>query len=107
MAQIMSDNSMPAADQDTDPPKVQIASGMHEIGLPVAGHSVGDVQSAVAEVLNVAPHAIAYVDGRSAKRDRVLVSGSRLEFFVKDGCKSALSKAELDELRLDKEVRCS
>ena len=66
---------------------IHIEHGANDIDLPVAGFSVCKVQQAVAETLNVPPHAAAFVNGNRVRPDHILVPGDQLEFLQECGRK--------------------
>jgi hypothetical protein len=91
------ERKLPAAD-------VLIEHGPNDITMAVAGYPVSKVQRAVAEVLNVPAHAVAFVNGHRVNSKRLLRAGDSLVFLLESGRKGVLSPEELEKLGLPREV---
>jgi hypothetical protein len=68
---------------------VHIEHGANDMDMPVAGFSVAKVKRAVAETLNVANDAQAFVNGEKVDSDYILKESDRLEFLKEAGRKGS------------------
>lgn len=59
---------------------VAVVYGIHRLGLPLAGRSVGGVRQALAPVLNIGAGAMAVVNGTEVGEAHILASDDLLEF---------------------------
>ncbi len=59
---------------------VRVIYGVHSLEARIAGRSVDDVRSALRQALNIAPRAVAVVDGREVLDSYILQAGDTLEF---------------------------
>jgi hypothetical protein len=69
------------------PGRVKIISGSHGQQFSVAGYSVADVRRSLQQVLNIAPEALALVNGVEVGSAYRLRTGDVLEFVRPRGCK--------------------
>jgi len=68
-----------------------VVYGANDVDLDLAGHTVAQVEEALADILNMEPGAEAYVDGKVVenKAGFKLEKGQRLEFMKESGQKGA------------------
>jgi hypothetical protein len=60
--------------------KVTVVYGVHTIEAGLAGRTVTSVRDALAQPLNISPHAVALVNGEEVEGSHVLSPGELLEF---------------------------
>lgn len=65
--------------------RVEIISGVYAHSLPLAGRTVEAIRREVTEHMNIAPDAVAVVDGHVASEDTVVTEGSVLNFVRRAG----------------------
>jgi len=68
---------------------VHVIHGIYTHSFPLVGMTVAQARSALSERLNVAPDAMAVVDGNPATEDTVLVHGQTLNFVKHAGEKGS------------------
>ncbi len=84
--------------------------GLNKLSLAMSGHSVRDVLECLggpSGILNVAPNAAAFVDGKAVDFGHVLEPGQRLELIKASGQKAAWEEADrilLERLALSVET---
>src|ERR1700690_3121171 len=66
---------------------VEIVHGPHQASYPLAGQTISDVRTALADVFNIDPGAEALVDGCPASDEALLLPGQTLEFSHPSGWK--------------------
>jgi hypothetical protein len=59
---------------------VRVIYGVHSLDVNIAGRSVTEVRVALRQALNIAPQAVAIVDGRQILESYILQAGEVLEF---------------------------
>jgi len=59
---------------------VTVQSGANENVLQLSGQTVGQVRAAFASALNIAPSAVATINGERADNDHTLAAGDKLVF---------------------------
>jgi hypothetical protein len=65
--------------------RVQVIHGVYAHSLPLAGMTVGQARSELEERMNIAPGAVAVVDGSEAAEDASLREGQVLNFLTPAG----------------------
>jgi len=60
--------------------KVRVVYGVHALEASLAGRSVQSVREALAQPLNISPHAVALVNGQEVEPSHALSQGELLEF---------------------------
>lgn len=83
--------------------KVKVVYGVHALEASLAGRTVQSVREALAQPLNISPHAVALVNGQEVESGRVLSPGEVLEFVRYAGEKGG----ELDETTVALARSCS
>lgn len=71
--------------------RVEVIHGVYAHSLPLAGMTIGQARAELAERMNLAPDAIAVLDGRQAGDDTVLAEGQVLNFIKHAGEKGRRS----------------
>ncbi len=65
--------------------QIQVIHGVHAHSLPLAGRTVGQARSELSERMNIAPDAVAVIDGNTVPEDAVLTEGQVLTFVKHAG----------------------
>lgn len=63
----------------------RVINGVNQLDSDLVGKTVGQVRAMLAQVLNIAPDAVANVNGERADSDRTLEAGDELEFVKAAG----------------------
>ncbi len=74
---------------------VQVIHGVHAHSLPISGMTVRQARAELEERLNLAPDALAVVDGNEADEDTVLTENQVLNFVKHAGEKGRLWPSDL------------
>ena len=69
--------------------QIAVIHGVHAHNLPLAGRTVGQARAELSERMNIAPDALAVIDGNTAAEDTVLVEGQVLTFVKHAGEKGS------------------
>ncbi|HEY4719997.1 MAG TPA: hypothetical protein VFF51_06920 [Candidatus Methylomirabilis sp.] len=69
---------------------VRVIYGVHSLDVNIAGRSVTEVRTTLRQALNIAPQAVAIVDGREILESHVLQPGEVLEFVRLAGEKGTI-----------------
>ncbi|MGE0607272.1 MAG: hypothetical protein AB7O62_09280 [Pirellulales bacterium] len=69
--------------------QIQVIHGVHAHSLPLLGRTVGQARAELSERMNIAPDAVAVIDGNTVPEDTVLAEGQVLTFVKHAGEKGA------------------
>ena len=79
---------------------VKVSYGVHNLEAAIAGKSVSEVRQSLKEPLNIAPRALALVNGRDVAASYILKQGDQLEFVRLAGEKGAPPWSAIDPDRI-------